>query len=200
MSSMEDCSDYGNPHHHPQQQPQHQQHHRHGHQQQQYHQPKHSSTSGGTLSRGSRRSSYGHSHYAQQLIPQPINYHDGLSAGLDNISVGSVGSIISNHSGQRYVPDLQQPPTNYGTLGHHQQQQHQRMSVHSERYVIEDSSCLQPPSPAPSNDHYNVMGMPSPGPASASSSSASGYGTMDRGRHYGTLQQRTMSPSNSRYS
>ncbi|XP_038119137.1 inactive rhomboid protein 1 isoform X2 [Culex quinquefasciatus] len=204
MSSMEDCSDYGNPHHHPQQQqqqPQHQQHHRHGHQQQQYHQPKHSSTSGGTLSRGSRRSSYGHSHYAQQLIPQPINYHDGLSAGLDNISVGSVGSIISNHSGQRYVPDLQQPPTNYGTLGHHQQQQqqHQRMSVHNERYVIEDSSCLQPPSPAPSNDHYNVMGMPSPGPTSASSSSASGYGTMDRGRHYGTLQQRTMSPSNSRY-
>ncbi|XP_055544452.1 inactive rhomboid protein 1-like [Wyeomyia smithii] len=201
MSSMEDCSEYANSNH-PQQQ-----HHRHGHhhqqqqqqihhhQQQQHNQAKLSAVlssstlphhqgqgqllqSGGpsgsssTLTRGSRRSSYGPSHYQQQLVPQAVNYHDGLSMA-DNISVGG-GSIISNHSGQRYVPDL-----HYGTLSNR--------IIHSERYVIDDSSCLQPPSPAPSNDHY-VMGMPSPSP------SAHHYPE----RHY-TLQQRTMSPSNSRY-
>ncbi|XP_058817405.1 uncharacterized protein LOC131680714 [Topomyia yanbarensis] len=192
MSSMEDCSEYSNSHHHSQQQ-----HHRHGNQQQQqHHQAKLSAAlssnalaahhqgqgqavqSGGpngsnsTLTRGSRRSSFGPSHYQQQLVPQAVNFHDGLGMA-DNISVGS-GSIISNHSGQRYVPDLQ-----YGTLSNR--------IIHNERYVIDDSSCLQPPSPAPSNDHY-VMGMPSPSP------SAHHYPE----RHY-ALQQRTMSPSNSRY-
>ncbi|XP_065079732.1 inactive rhomboid protein 1-like [Ochlerotatus camptorhynchus] len=210
MSSMEDCSEYSNPHHHPQQQS----HHRHGHtqqqqhqhqqQQQHHHQQQHhqaklsaalsSNTlshhqaagpilqSGGsagtssTLTRGSRRSSYGPSHYQQQLVPQTVNFHDGLSLG-DNISVGS-GSIISNHSGQRYMPDLQ-----YGTLSN-------RIIHHSERYVIDDSSCLQPPSPAPSNDHY-VMGMPSPSP----SPSVHHYPE----RHYALQSTRTMSPSKNRY-
>ncbi|XP_055607085.1 inactive rhomboid protein 1-like isoform X2 [Uranotaenia lowii] len=208
---MEDCSEYGNPHHHPQQQQQQQQqqpqHHRHGLQQQQSHhhqkqQQQHhhhqaaklsaalSSNalshhqgpgqivgSSATLTCGGRRSSYGHSHYQQQLVPQTVNFHDSLTLG-DNVSISS-GSIISNHSGQRYVPDL-----HYGTLGS------RGSTLHSERYIIDDSSCIQPPSPAPSNDHY-VMGMPSPSPAPPIASH--NYPTSER--HY-TLQQRTMSPSN----
>ncbi|ETN59202.1 rhomboid [Anopheles darlingi] len=53
------------------------------------------------------------------------------------------------------------------------------------------TSCLQPPSPAPSNDHYNVMGLPAPAPTSASHHYSD--------RHYGTIQRRTASPSNIRY-
>uniref|UniRef100_A0A8W7PTV9 Peptidase S54 rhomboid domain-containing protein n=1 Tax=Anopheles coluzzii TaxID=1518534 RepID=A0A8W7PTV9_ANOCL len=157
----------------------------------------------GTLRSASsgRRASYGHNHYGSQqqqptlaLPPSAVNYHDMA----DTVSIGS------GHSAQRYIepshPQQQQ-----------QQQQHPlrgetatlgRGSVggllidrhgSTDRFgALDDplsTACLQPPSPAPSNDHY-VMGLPAPGPAGGHH-----YGT-DSGRHYGTIQRRTASPSN----
>ncbi|XP_061508770.1 inactive rhomboid protein 1 [Anopheles gambiae] len=162
----------------------------------------------GTLRSASsgRRASYGHNHYGSQqqqqptlaLPPSAVNYHDMA----DTVSIGS------GHSAQRYIepshPQQQQQ----------QQQQHAlrgetatlgRGSVggllidrhgSTDRFgALDDplsTACLQPPSPAPSNDHY-VMGLPAPGPAGGHH-----YGT-DSGRHYGTIQRRTASPSNIRY-
>uniref|UniRef100_A0A182M0V5 Peptidase S54 rhomboid domain-containing protein n=1 Tax=Anopheles culicifacies TaxID=139723 RepID=A0A182M0V5_9DIPT len=167
-------------------------------------------SSGGTLrSAGSgRRASYGHSHYGTQqqpqlaLAPSTVNYHDMA----DTISIGS------GHSAQRY---LEQHPIQ--SQAQQQQQPHLRSGVVEGTLVgrsnvptggllidrhgstdrfgpLDDplsTSCLQPPSPAPSNDHY-VMGLPAPGPAPVS------HHYTDS-RHYGTIQRRTASPSNIRY-
>ncbi|XP_053668780.1 inactive rhomboid protein 1-like [Anopheles marshallii] len=183
---------------------------------QQHHLPNvpawYASSSGGTLrSAGSgRRASYGHSHYGTQqpqqqqppqqpslaLPPSAVSYHDMA----DTVSIGS------GHSAQRYI---EQHPAQ----SQQQQQQHLRgvdgtmlgrsggpaggllIDRHgsTDRFgALDDplgTSCLQPPSPAPSNDHY-VMGLPAPAPVNHHYTDS---------RHYGTIQRRTASPSNIRY-
>uniref|UniRef100_A0A6E8W999 Uncharacterized protein n=1 Tax=Anopheles coluzzii TaxID=1518534 RepID=A0A6E8W999_ANOCL len=162
----------------------------------------------GTLRSASsgRRASYGHNHYGSQqqqqptlaLPPSAVNYHDMA----DTVSIGS------GHSAQRYIE-----PSHPQQQQQHQQQHALRGETatlgrgsvggllidrhgSTDRFgALDDplsTACLQPPSPAPSNDHY-VMGLPAPGPAGGHH-----YGT-DSGRHYGTIQRRTASPSNIRY-
>ncbi|XP_052863334.1 inactive rhomboid protein 1-like [Anopheles cruzii] len=166
-------------------------------------------TTGGTLrSAGSgRRASYGHTHYQQASalsLPPPsssaAHYHQVDVA--DNLSIGSGHSA----SGQRYMgekgpPHHQRSPAvgSEGRVGSSTSPATAGVLIDrsgsTDRFgALEDplsTSCLQPPSPAPSNDHYSVMGLPGP-------SGPTHHGHYSD-RHYSTIQRRTASPSNVRY-
>lgn len=84
-----------------------------------------------------------------------------------------------------------------------------RLSIHPDRYEVENVCCLPPPSPAPNSDRY-VMGMPSPGggggnsgcSSTVPSTSSSTTNASSGPHHYQDLKfsvhHRSMSPS-SRY-
>lgn len=98
--------------------------------QQQYTQhPSHGSQTSGTSTR--RRSSYGSSHYAQQLTTTPILFKDTCSL------IGSQDNLGSCTSPSRY--DC------YATTGR----------PHT-RYDENITCCIPPPSPAPQNDRFAI--------------------------------------------
>ncbi|XP_058055682.1 inactive rhomboid protein 1-like [Anopheles bellator] len=163
-------------------------------------------TTGGTLrsAAGSgRRASYSHSHYqpASALsLPPPSATHYQQVDVADNLSIGS------GHSVSAVRPHHQHRSPAVGSEGRVGGNSSAAAAAgvlidrsgSTDRFgALEDplsTSCLQPPSPAPSNDHYSVMGLPAPGPQSGPTH----HGHYSD-RHYGTIQRRTASPSNIRY-
>jgi hypothetical protein len=95
-----------------------------------------SQSSNGSSTR--RRSSYGNSHYSQQLTAAPIMFKDSCSliGSQDNLGCSSPSRYDC------YVATASRPQSRYD----------------------ENLSCcnIPPPSPAPQNDRFTVMGMPGP--------------------------------------
>lgn len=97
----------------------------------------HTSQSSSNNSSTRRRSSYGQSHFSQQLSAQPIMFKDSCSL------VGSQDNLGGCSSPSRYdcyVATTSRPQS---------------------RYDENITCCIPPPSPAPNNDRF-VIGMPGP--------------------------------------